>query len=58
MPRSFAGSVSVNRASHPNNTLFFYAFEREADSLAAADGERTDEPWVMWLNGGWVTSSE
>ena len=58
MPRSFAGSVSVNRDNHPNNTLFFYAFEREDGSLTAADGGRTDEPWVIWLNGGWVTSSE
>jgi hypothetical protein len=54
MPRSFAGSVSVNRTNHPNNTLFFYAFEREGGSLTAASGERTDEPWVIWLNGGWV----
>ncbi len=52
MPRSFAGSVSVNRENHPNNTLFFYAFEREDGSLSSADGERTGEPWVIWLNGG------
>lgn len=52
MPRSFAGSVSVNRENHPNNTLFFYAFEREDGSLSAADGERTGEPWIIWLNGG------
>ena len=52
MPRSFAGSVSVNRENHPNNTLFFYAFEREGGSLSAADGERAGEPWVIWLNGG------
>ena len=52
MPRSFAGSVSVNRENHPNNTLFFYAFEREDGSLSAADGERADEPWFIWLNGG------
>jgi len=58
MPRSFAGSVSVNRENHPNNTLFFYALEREDGGLSAADGERTDEPWVIWLNGGWVASSQ
>jgi len=58
LPRSFAGSVSVNRGNHPNNTLFFYAFEREDGSISAADGERTEEPWVIWLNGGWVSSSQ
>ena len=58
MPRTFAGSVSVNRDNHPNNTLFIYALEREDGSLTAAEGERTDEPWVIWLNGGCVTSSE
>jgi carboxypeptidase D len=58
MPRSFAGSVSVNRTNHPNNTLFFYAYEREDGSLSAAGGERTGEPWVIWLNGGWVASSQ
>lgn len=52
MPRSFAGSVSVNRENHPNNTLFFYAFEQEDSSLSAADGERAGEPWIIWLNGG------
>lgn len=55
LPNStFAGSVSVNRENHPNNTLFFVAFEKEAGSLTAAANERSDEPWVIWLNGGYV----
>jgi hypothetical protein len=49
---TFAGSVSVNRANHPNDTLFFMAFENEAGSLTAAPGERSNEPWLIWLNGG------
>ena len=54
LPRNFAGNVGVNRAGHPNNTLFFWAFERENGSLTAAAGERAAEPWGIWLNGGCV----
>ena len=50
--RSFAGNIPVGRAGHPNNTLFFWAFEKENGSLTAAAGERSDEPWGIWLNGG------
>lgn len=57
MPRTYAGSVSVNRSGHPNNTLFFVAFEKQDGSLAAADGERSNEPWTIWLNGGPGSSS-
>ena len=52
LPRAYAGSVSVDRKGHKNDTLFFVAFEKEDGSLAAADGERLDEPWAVWLNGG------
>ncbi|KAI0718592.1 alpha/beta-hydrolase [Cerioporus squamosus] len=31
-PRSFAGNIPVNRAGHPNNTLFFWGFERESSN--------------------------
>ncbi|GJJ06658.1 hypothetical protein Clacol_000853 [Clathrus columnatus] len=40
VPRSFAGNVPVNRAG-PNNTLFFYAFEKSHGSLTA---QTSDEP--------------
>ena len=54
LPRSFAGNIPVNRAGHPNNTLFFWAFEKENGSLTAAAGERAPEPWGIWLTGGYV----
>ena len=54
MPRSYAGSVSVNSTEYANNTLFFLGFEKEDGSLSAAEGERENEPWVIWLNGGYV----
>ncbi|KAH9913998.1 alpha/beta-hydrolase [Epithele typhae] len=57
LPRSFAGNVDVDRAGHPNNTLFFWAFERENGSLTASAGDRGDEPWGIWLNGGPGSSS-
>ncbi|KAF8433226.1 alpha/beta-hydrolase [Boletus edulis BED1] len=46
--RNWAGNIPVQRAGHPNDTLFFWAFE-------ASDGSFTadcDEPWGIWLNGG------
>ncbi|KAE9404117.1 alpha/beta-hydrolase [Gymnopus androsaceus JB14] len=52
--RSFAGNIGVNRAGHPNNTLWFWAFEKEEGSLTAPAGERDDEPWLVWLQGGMV----
>lgn len=57
MPVSYAGSVSVNRADFVNNTLFFVAFEKGNSSLVAAEGERSSEPWMIWLNGGPGSSS-
>ena len=52
LPRSYAGNIPVGRAGHPNDTLFFWAFEKETGSLTATTGERADEPWGIWLNGG------
>jgi carboxypeptidase D len=52
LTRSFAGSISTNRAGHPNDTLFFWGFEKENGSLTAPDGELMHEPWLIWLNGG------
>jgi carboxypeptidase D len=52
LPRSFAGSISTNRAGHANDSLFFWGFEKENGSLTAADGELINEPWLIWLNGG------
>ncbi|KAH9913989.1 alpha/beta-hydrolase [Epithele typhae] len=57
LPRSFAGNIGVNRAAHPNNTLFFWGFESENGSLTAAADERSSEPWGIWLNGGPGSSS-
>lgn len=52
LPRSFAGNIGVNRAGHPNNTLYFWGFEKENGSLTAGADERANEPWGIWLNGG------
>jgi carboxypeptidase D len=52
LPTSFAGSLSVNRQGHPDNALFFWAFESSPGSLAAQPGEQQDRPWAVWLNGG------
>ena len=54
LSRNWAGNIPVNRTNHPNDTLFFWAFEKENGSLTAAAGERSDEPWGIWLNGGYV----
>ncbi|KAF9258269.1 alpha/beta-hydrolase [Marasmius fiardii PR-910] len=56
--RSFAGNIAVDRAGHPNDTLWFWAFEREEGSLTAQAGERENEPWLVWLNGGPGSSSQ
>ncbi|OSD08204.1 alpha/beta-hydrolase [Trametes coccinea BRFM310] len=55
--RNFAGNLPVNRAGHPNNTLFFWAFEKENGSLTAKAHERSNHPWAIWLNGGPGSSS-
>ncbi|OJT10631.1 Pheromone-processing carboxypeptidase KEX1 [Trametes pubescens] len=54
LTRSFAGNIAVDRAGHPNNTLFFWGFEREGANgtlTAVADASNTD-PWILWLQGG------
>ncbi|KAJ3554315.1 hypothetical protein NM688_g3174 [Phlebia brevispora] len=57
LPRNFAGNIPVDRPGHPNDTLFFWAFEKEQGSLTAQEFERSDEPWGIWLNGGPGSSS-
>ena len=54
LPRNFAGNIGVNRVDHPNDTLFFWAFESQNGSLTAAADECSDRPWAIWLNGGYV----
>lgn len=56
--RNWAGNIPVGRPDHPNNTLFFWAFETNNGSLTAAANENEDEPWGIWLNGGYVLSSQ
>ena len=54
LPRSFAGNIPVNRSGHPNDTLFFWAFEKVGKNgslTAPADVNNTD-PWIIWLQGG------
>ncbi|KAG8818982.1 hypothetical protein FRC17_010641, partial [Serendipita sp. 399] len=57
LPGMYAGSISVDRSGHPNNTLFFVGFETSNGSLTAAENERSNEPWLIWLNGGPGSSS-
>ena len=54
LPRSFAGNIPVNRAGHPNDTLFFWAFERQGSNgtLTAPANKSNTEPWILWLQGG------
>ncbi|KAJ7307024.1 Alpha/Beta hydrolase protein [Mycena albidolilacea] len=54
LPRSYAGNIDVQRAGHPNNTLFFWALENKPGSLTAV---KSTEPWGIWLNGGPGSSS-
>ncbi|KAF8516785.1 Alpha/Beta hydrolase protein [Gautieria morchelliformis] len=56
LTRSYAGNLPVNRPNHPNNTLFFWAFEKDSGSLTNQE-ECGDDPWVIWLNGGPGASS-
>ncbi|KLO06645.1 alpha/beta-hydrolase [Schizopora paradoxa] len=55
--RNFAGNIPVNRAGHPNDTLFFWAFEQKQGSLTASTKEDSTTPWGIWLNGGPGASS-
>ncbi|KIM90542.1 hypothetical protein PILCRDRAFT_186958 [Piloderma croceum F 1598] len=54
LPRNWAGNIAVGRDGHPNNTLFFWAFEHTNGSLT---DENNEEPWGLWLNGGPGSSS-
>ncbi|KAJ7078454.1 alpha/beta-hydrolase [Mycena belliarum] len=53
--RSFAGNVGVNRADHPNATLFFWGFEKANGTLTGSAADT--DPWIIWLNGGPGSSS-
>ena len=53
--RNFAGNIPVDRPGHPNDTLFFWAFEHENGSLTS--DTNLDKPWAIWLNGGFVAAS-
>ncbi|OJT09784.1 Vitellogenic carboxypeptidase [Trametes pubescens] len=55
--RHFAGNIAVNRPGHPNNTLFFWALEKDNGSLTVGADDRSDVPWGIWLNGGPGSSS-
>lgn len=55
--RSYAGNIPVQRAGHPNDTLFFYGFEKSHGSLTAPPNGSNKEPWGIWLNGGPGSSS-
>lgn len=52
LPRSFAGNIATNRPGHQNSSLFFWGFEKEIGSLTAPADHQSDEPWLIWLNGG------
>ncbi|KAH0834739.1 Alpha/Beta hydrolase protein [Lanmaoa asiatica] len=53
LARNWAGNIPVQRADHPNDTLFFWAFESSNGSFTA----NCSEPWGIWLNGGPGASS-
>ncbi|KAJ7610136.1 alpha/beta-hydrolase, partial [Roridomyces roridus] len=53
LPRQFAGNIPVNRAGHPNDTLFFWAFESKGkNGSLTAPAAGNEDPWVIWLQGG------
>lgn len=49
--RNWAGNIPVGDAQHPNNTLFFWAFEKDNGSLTTAATENDERPWGIWLDG-------
>ena len=58
LTRSFAGNIPVKRQGHPNNTLFFWAFEKDQGSLTREAKDDDNEPWMIWLNGGQFKGGE
>ncbi|KAG0699895.1 alpha beta-hydrolase [Suillus ampliporus] len=54
LARNWAGNIPVQRENHPNDTLFFWAFESQEGSFTSTS---TDAPWGIWLNGGPGSSS-
>jgi carboxypeptidase D len=52
LSRQWAGNVAVGRKGSPDDSLFFWAMEKENGSLTAKAGENSDAPWGVWLNGG------
>lgn len=54
LPRSYAGNIPVDRIGHPNDTFFFWGFEKAGQSgslTISASAENTD-PWILWVQGG------
>ncbi|KAI0339252.1 alpha/beta-hydrolase [Trametopsis cervina] len=51
LSNNWAGNIPVNRTNHPNDTLFFWAFETANGSLTQPAGSNPDQPWAIWLNG-------
>ncbi|KAJ7679388.1 alpha/beta-hydrolase [Mycena polygramma] len=49
LPRNWAGSISTKTVGSPNNTAFFWGFEKSNGSLTDAN---STEPWMIWLAGG------
>jgi hypothetical protein len=43
LERSFAGNLPVNRPYHPNDTLFFWGFEKTNGSLTRDANDNSDE---------------
>ncbi|CDO75095.1 hypothetical protein BN946_scf185010.g20 [Trametes cinnabarina] len=54
LPRSFAGNIPVDRPGHPNDTLFFWGFERQGanGTLTAPANPNNTDPWILWIQGG------
>ncbi|PPQ62877.1 hypothetical protein CVT24_006275 [Panaeolus cyanescens] len=48
---SYAGNLPVDREGHPNNTLWFWGFEKSPGSLTAPLDPLNNEPWGIWLSG-------
>jgi hypothetical protein len=48
--RNWAGNIQSNQ-TQANDTVFFWAFERENGSLTAKSGERSSEPWSIFIYG-------